>query len=79
MVILISPLCHLEPKEEERIRQLNNEEQILKPFFIVKEIKGGWDLPHIQAYWKTIRLNLLIVISTDNGENTEMCAWEVHK
>lgn len=41
MVILISPLCHLEPKEEERIRQLNNEEQILKPFFIIKEIKGG--------------------------------------
>lgn len=62
-----------------RIRQLNNEEQILKPFFIIKEIKGGWDLPHIQAYWKTIGLNLLIVISTDNGENTEMCAWKVHK
>ena len=78
LVILISPLCHLQPEEDKRIRQLNKE-QILKPFFIIKEIKAGWDLPHIRAYWKIIRLSLLIVISTDNGENTETCAYEVHK
>lgn len=49
MVILISPLCHLQPKEEGRIRQLNNEEQILKPFLYYKGNKGGVGLALYQS------------------------------